>query len=148
MNSDGTTPPLDYAMDPNIVNDPAYKDKVALCLTSIPTLSIGVKPSDIFGSGGFYENEDKEKPISFEYIDPSQLRTISESMRPSHRTGRSEPEGQLQHKNAQVERFHFQNAPFGGDSATDEFTDLILRAGNNRSWATTSSASQNHLHGR
>ena len=30
----------------------------------------------------------------------------------------------------------FDSAPFGGSSATDEFTDLILRAGNNRSWAT------------
>jgi Ca2+-binding RTX toxin-like protein len=32
----------------------------------------------------------------------------------------------------------FDSAPFGGSSATDEFTDLILRAGNHRSWANVS----------
>ena len=31
----------------------------------------------------------------------------------------------------------FATAPFGADSAATEFDDLILRGGNNRSWATT-----------
>ena len=36
----------------------------------------------------------------------------------------------------------FDSAPFGGSSATDEFTDLILRAGNHSSWAYISAPSK------
>src|SRR5439155_17040686 len=114
-------------------------------------LSIGVNPNNIFGSSGFYDTPRHEDvpaiPISFEFIDPNH---------PQNNIGVNA--GISEHGDQGVKRsFHihfsgkygpsklkdpiFDSAPFrggGGSSATDEFTDLILRAGNNSSWANMS----------
>ena len=68
----GGSVPEDYAMDPAIVNDPAYSDVIKTGLTSIPTLSITVDLEDMFGIDGFYHT-DSEQPASFEVIDPNNV---------------------------------------------------------------------------
>ncbi len=144
--------PLTYGMDQTIVNDPQYAQAALEGLYQIPTLSVGVDPSKIFGTSGFYDTPRDEDPppipISFEFIDPS---------KPENNIGVGA--GISAHSDPQVKRsFHihfskkfgpsklkapiFDSAPFGGDSATDEFDDLILRAGNHRSWAYISAPLQ------
>jgi Ca2+-binding RTX toxin-like protein len=139
--------PLTYGMDPTIVNDPQYTQAALDGLSQIPTLSVGVNPDNIFGPSGFYDlprhSDAPDVPISFEFIDPS---------KPQNNIGIAA--GISEHSDPSLKRaFHlhfsgkfggklkdpiFDSAPFGGDSATGEFTDLILRAGNHRSWANMS----------
>jgi Ca2+-binding RTX toxin-like protein len=144
--------PLTYGMDPNIVNDPQYAQQALDGLSQIPTLSVGVDPNHIFGDSGFYDTpreiDPPPIPMSFEFIDPNN---------PENNIGVGA--GISAHSDQQVKRsFHvhfskkygppklkapiFDGAPLGGDSATDEFDDLILRAGNHRSWAYTSAPSE------
>jgi Ca2+-binding RTX toxin-like protein len=145
--------PLTFGMDPEIVNDPLYAQAALDGLSQIPSLSIGVDPANMFGTSGFYDSprgpDETKYPISFEYIDPNH---------PQNNVGVNA--GIAGHADPSLKRsFHihfgtryggpsklkapiFANAPFGGDSATDEFDDLILRGGNNRSWATISSPSK------
>ena len=140
--------PLTYGMDPNIVNDPQYAQQALQGLSQIPTLSVGVDPDSIFGSSGFYDTPRDANgptiPISFEWIDPNH---------PENNIGVGA--GISGHGDQSLKRsFHihfgnkygpsrlnaslFDSAPFGDDSATDEFTDLILRAGNHRTWTNVS----------
>ncbi len=146
-NGDGTpTAQFDYEMDPTIVNNPIYSSKAGPALKSIPTLSIGVKPSDIFGSSGFYSNDGVEKPISMELIDPNhpddnlQINAGVES----HAHLLLKQAMKINFKGAfGASKLHaaiFKDAPVGGDSATDEFDNLILRSGYNRAWSTTAAS--------
>jgi len=62
-------------MDPNVVNDPLYKDTIAKDLQTIPSLSIVMKTVDLFGPQGIYSNTEGrgdawEKPCSMELIYP------------------------------------------------------------------------------
>ncbi len=144
--------PLMYGMDPKIVNDPRYAQAALQGLSQIPTLSVGVDPGSIFGESGFYDTprelDPPPVPISFELIDPKH---------PENNVGQGA--GISAHGDQGLKRsFHihfsekygpsklkapiFDSAPFGGDSATDEFTDLILRAGNHHSWANVSAPKQ------
>ncbi|MGN6507714.1 MAG: CotH kinase family protein, partial [Tepidisphaeraceae bacterium] len=143
--------PLTYGMDPNIVNDPRCREQALRGLSQIPTLSLGVDPGQIFGPSGFYDTPRNKKgqkiAISFEWIDP-------------HHPERNVGVGAAitGHSKQKLKRsFHihftrafgpaklmapiFAGAPFGAESAAREFDGLILRAGNNRSWATTGSPS-------
>ncbi|MEM9656942.1 MAG: CotH kinase family protein, partial [Planctomycetota bacterium] len=52
----GGAPAVDYAMDPQVVNDPAYSQDLIDGLREIPTLSIVTPVEDLFGSGGLYSN--------------------------------------------------------------------------------------------
>jgi hypothetical protein len=145
--------PLTYGMDPKIVNDPQYAQAALKGLSQIPSVSIGVNPGSIFGSSGFYDTprgkDDTKIPISFEFIDPSNSKHdiavnaaitghASQKLKRSFHIHFSSKYGGPSRLKDPI----FEDAPIGGDSATDEFTDLILRAGNNRSWATTSAPSR------
>jgi len=66
----------DYAMDPDIVNDPRYKDVIQDALLTHRTISLTFDPVDMFGpTRGIYVNSQKEgdeweRPVSVEIIDP------------------------------------------------------------------------------
>ena len=77
---DGTGLPLppfpatstwDYAMDPNIVNDPRFSTLVD-DLQTLPTLSLVMDEEDAWGANGFYatlqEGQAGERPVSVELI--------------------------------------------------------------------------------
>lgn len=142
---DGVKVALDYQMDPTVVNDPAYSTAVITGLTSIPTISLTVDPSKIFGASGFYDTDDVEVGAAAELIDPAHMSdnfSIDMSL-----SGHSKSEVKrsltLKFKSgfgpSKLQSKIFQDAILGGDSATDTFDSIILRAGNNRSWARTSS---------
>jgi hypothetical protein len=66
----------DYAMDPEVVDDPAYHDDLLAGLRDIPTLSVVLDPDDLFGeTDGIYvyslgRGDEWERPASVEYILP------------------------------------------------------------------------------
>ena len=69
----GGAPAADYEMDPEVVDDPDYRDDLLAGLREIPTLSINSEIEDIFGSTGLYsntQNDNLEVPASAELILP------------------------------------------------------------------------------
>jgi len=66
----------DYEMDPDVVDDPAYRDTIEDdIVTTIPTLSIVMDGDDLFGPFGIYSNtaqrgQNWERPCSIEMIFP------------------------------------------------------------------------------
>jgi hypothetical protein len=56
----GPLPPsgqvMDYGMDPDVVNNPAYSSTIQNDLKSIPTFSIVMNPQDFWGTNGIYAN--------------------------------------------------------------------------------------------
>ncbi|HEX3357532.1 MAG TPA: CotH kinase family protein, partial [Tepidisphaeraceae bacterium] len=148
VNDTGTSVPFDFQMDPSIVNNPAYSTAVINGLESIPTLSVATSSSTIFGPNGFYDTgtntNDVEVPISFEYIDPAHPQDTIQinagiSGHSKQRLKRSfDVHFRSEYGASKLDDGIFQDAPLGGSTATSEIDQLILRAGNNRSWATTS----------
>ncbi|MBN2594923.1 MAG: lamin tail domain-containing protein [Sedimentisphaerales bacterium] len=66
----------DYAMDPDVVNDPAYSGEIKDDLLSTPSVSIVIPNEDFFGSEGIYANSTQygdqwERAASIEWIDPN-----------------------------------------------------------------------------
>jgi hypothetical protein len=73
-NSDSTPATADYEMDPEVVNDPVYSNRIIDALTSIPSLSIVMPINDLFGNtnspngtGGIYSfpltGQDADVPL-------------------------------------------------------------------------------------
>ncbi|MEL6820384.1 MAG: lamin tail domain-containing protein, partial [Calditrichota bacterium] len=131
----------DYEMDPTIVNDPAYSGSIIKGLTDIPTIMLSLDPDSLFGANSFYDNLDIETGVSMEYLDyhkpdrndqidcgitgHSHLR-LKRSMRLLFRSeyGESSWRSKI-----------FEDAPINGGSAHKDQKRIVLRAGNNRSWA-------------
>ncbi len=67
--------PGDYAMDPNVVNVPAYMAELPDDLKSLPVVSLVMPTDDMFGPGSLHANPfadglGSEKPVSVEFFDP------------------------------------------------------------------------------
>ena len=128
---------FDYAMDPNVVNDPRYSDTIIDDLKSIPTMSIVMDVPDMFGSGGIYASPWSRfaKPTSVELIHPdgSEGFQINASIR---------VHGNATTVNRYAMRLHFQR-PYGptklkyplfGPDAADSLDVLVLRSGFTDNW--------------
>ena len=142
----------DYEMDPEIVNDPAYHDDLLAGMTSIPTVSLVVKQSDMWnasGGSGFYRSEDLKKPASVEYINPGNPAENVQAdcsveghshdrMKRSLRLSFSSSYGE-----SKFDSTIFTGAPVVGHAGNKQVDDIVLRAGNNhsfaRSWNPTTS---------
>jgi hypothetical protein len=67
---------INYGMDPNILNDPRYKDVIDDALLSVPTISIATDLNNLFSlSTGIYMNalsdgSEWERPVSVELLNP------------------------------------------------------------------------------
>ncbi|MGH1362711.1 MAG: lamin tail domain-containing protein [Calditrichia bacterium] len=133
--------PHDYEMDPNIVDDPAYSGDIIKGLQDIPSMLITVDPDSLFGANHFYDELDVEQRISLEYLDfnnpdrneqlecgiegHSHLR-LKRSLRLSFRS---------EYGTSSWRTNIFKDAPLNGNSADKDQKRIVLRAGNNRSWA-------------
>ena len=62
--------PQDSEMDPEVVNDPAYREIIDDALLAIPTMSITSDPGQIFSEQGWYDGEEVEKLVSVEILYP------------------------------------------------------------------------------
>lgn len=133
----------DYAMDPNVVDDPRYRGRMTDSLLSLPTVSLVTDPDHLFDAGsGIYANPRKEgvdweRPVSVEWIDPDGglgfqidagvriqgnfYRNLKYSRKKSFRVLFKGDYG------ASKLRFPL----FDAEGATDRFDTLVLRAGAN-----------------
>jgi len=128
---------LDMAMDPSIVNE--YSNEILDSMTAIPTMSITADLDDIFGGSGFYFGSDVERKVSMEILSPSGNEQIDVGAQ-GHSHDRLKRSLRLnfrtEYGNREWKTSFFQdNAPLNADSFTDKHRTLVLRAGNNRSWA-------------
>jgi hypothetical protein len=131
----------DYQMDPDIVNDPRYREVIKEALKSLPSLSIVTD----FQNLSLYANPRErgyqwERPASLELIDPDDDQAgfqVNAGVRIQGNTGRNEeyPKHSF--------RLFFRNEwgptklnhPLFADSPVEKFDTLILRSGVNRSYA-------------
>ncbi len=127
----------DYEMDPVVLGDPAYSSMIVDSLKAIPTMSLvtGRAAMDTYywGSG--------ESPASIELIypdDPDNSIQADCGVEP-HSHDRLKRSLRLNFRAAYGDsKFKsdlFERAPLNGDSARKSINKIILRGGNNRSWA-------------
>ena len=136
--------PLDYEMDPGIVNHPAYRKDLYSGLQSIPTLSIVLNREDLFGDNGVYYGSDGDgptKPASAEFIypkDPRRSLQVNCALE-SHATIAIKRSFKLKFKReygpGKLITSFFQDSPLNGDSATDQLDRIVLRSGNEHCFA-------------
>ncbi len=134
----------DYEMDPEITGSPAYQADLAAGMTAIPTVSVVVKKSDMWdsaGNGGFYRGTDIERAASVEYIDPAnpaENRQADCGVQ-GHSHDRMKRSLRLSFKSAYGEsKFDssiFTGVPWGGGKGNRQVDSIVLRAGNNHSFA-------------
>ncbi len=136
----------DYEMDPDVVNDLAYRDEIIPALRSLRTMSIVMAPGDLFGNErGIYSNavnrgDQWERPASVEILNPDGstayvgscgIRIHSYSWRTHDRTKKHSfrLEFRKEYGPAKMEYKLFPDAP------VDRFDSIVLRAQHGRSWA-------------
>ncbi|HPC96890.1 MAG TPA: lamin tail domain-containing protein [Sedimentisphaerales bacterium] len=136
---------IDYGMDPEVVNDPRYKDLVDDALLSLPSISLVTPLANLFNpSTGIYVNALQdgiawERPVSVELIYPDGTEgfQIDAGLRIRGGYGR-------QGDNAKHGFRLFFRAEYGAsrlkyplfeDEGVDEFEKVDLRAEQNYSWA-------------
>ena len=146
---------VDYAMDPDVVDDPAYRNEIIDGLKSIRTLSIVVSNDEFFNNPrGIYANPQNdgiewEREVSFEFLhpdDPSQDVQANCGIR-IHGNGSRSASGQPKHafrvefrSDYGTPKLNYQLFP---DTEVDEFDSLILRAQNAHGWTRASQISNN-----
>ena len=146
--------PADYGMDPEVYDNPAYKDDLVPALKAIPTISLSTDKDNLFShstdpeTGGIYIHtaassgdfgEDWERAVSAEYILPDGSDGFQVNCGIRIHGGASRlPEKNPKHSFRLL--FKDEYGPkklnydlFGGD-ATSSFNSLILRAGFNQTW--------------
>lgn len=131
----------DYAMDPRIAADPALRDDLVAGLAAIPTLSLALE-RDAFWR--VYRGlDDDEAAVSVEVIDPADGGggDQADGWLEAHSHDRVKRSLRLAFKGSRgdgaLETALLRRAPLGGAGAADRLDRVVLRAGNNRSWART-----------
>lgn len=129
----------DYAMDPRITGDPAYREALAAGLVAIPSVSLATASADFWSA---YRG-DAELPVSVEilYPDDPEGGEQADGLLAAHSHDRVKRSLRLAFRRSagdgKLDTQLLRRAPLNGDSALDELDRLILRGGNNRSWART-----------
>jgi hypothetical protein len=140
----GSAPAVDYEMDADIYDDPAYQDQIVSSLMSLPTVSLTMDVADLWGPSGIYSNTMQqgtawERAASLELIYPDGTagfqinagvqiqggasREVLKSPKHSFRVLFKEQWG--------PSKLDF---PLFGEDATDQFDAILLRAGFNNTW--------------
>ena len=140
---------IDYGMDPDVVNDPRYRDLMDDALLAIPSISLVTNLFNLFDPArGIYvnagrEGRDWERPVSVELIhaDGSEGFQIDAGFR--IRGGFSRSGNNPKHSFRLFFRSEY-GAPalkyaLFGDEGADEFENLDLRTAQNYAWSLQSS---------
>jgi hypothetical protein len=148
----------DYGMDSDVVDNPLYSGTIKDDLKSIPSISIAMRTSDLFGGSGIYTNANNsgvawERPGSVELIFPDGRKDIQINcgVRMQGGVGRNSsfPKHSFrflfkrEYGNTKLKFPLFQDATEDADGAVDSFDSIILRAGFNNSWHRGSSGEEN-----
>lgn len=136
--------PSDYEMDPQIVDDPAYRDSMKAALLALPVISVAIKLDDMFGAAnGIYTHPlsrgaQWERPCSVEIMAPGdddlqvncgiqiQGNAAREPIKQPKHPFRLTFKGDYGPKSIRYRLFP--------DSPAEKFDTLILRAEFNYSW--------------
>ena len=127
----------DYEVDPQVVNNPLYSGLMINSLRAIPTLSIVTNKEYL---NEFYWGE-IEKPCSVELIYPDDAgkNVQADCGVEPHSHNRLKRSLQLcfrsEYGAAEFRSSIFQDGPLHGAGADDTLDRIVLRGGNNRSWA-------------
>lgn len=141
LGSGNSTAVHDHEMDPVVVNDAKYASEMRDAMLAIPTIVLAVDRNEMYGPGGFYDNDDIVEPASIEvlYPDDPAANHQAEAGVEGHSHIRLKRSLRLNFKaefgNSKFDTTLFQTGPLDGATATGEIDRLILRGGNNRSWA-------------
>lgn len=144
---------VDYAMDPDVVDDPAYRDEIIEGLKSIRTLSIVVDNDEFFNNPrGIYANPQSdgrawEREVSYEFLHPddaTQDHQLNGGIR-IHGNGSRSANGQPKHGFRVEFRSEYGsknlNYKLFPDTDVDEFDSIILRSQNAHGWTRSSQIS-------
>ncbi|MCA9197619.1 MAG: lamin tail domain-containing protein [Planctomycetales bacterium] len=129
--------PQDQQMDPEIVNSTTYAELMDDALLAIPTLSITSEQAAIFGDSGWYDGEDVELPISIEVLYPNNAIANQQAYAgiQSHSHDRIKRSLRLSFKSEFGESTFKTDLFQSAHSQIDKVNSIVLRGGNNRSWA-------------
>lgn len=130
---------FDNEMDPEIVNDSAYKDEIIPALKSLPSLAIAMDKKEFWE---FYNGEVARR-TSLELIypqKPGESEQVYCEIQP-HSRNRMKRSMRVVFKKefgkGELKSDFLKEATHNGEAATDHFDHLILRGGSNRSWASS-----------
>jgi hypothetical protein len=140
----GSAPAVDYGMDPEVVNDPAYTARVREGLRDLPSLSVVMATADMFGASGIYSNPlgegvAWERPASAELILPDGRQGFQIDCGIRIQGGASrEPPKSPKHSVRLLFKGDYGATklryPIFPDSRVDTFDTLTFRANFNNSW--------------
>ena len=144
----------DYQMDPEVVNDPAYHNRIKDDLKAVPTISLVMSVDDWFNRssdpaiGGIYANpawediyrEPAERSVSVEFFDPTTSQQFQLQAGVRIAGGSSTGDWRMDKLSMRLKFTGLYGAtklrfPVFGDDATDQFDTLVLDARMNHSWA-------------
>lgn len=155
QSANGTAPPgwpaswganvVDYGMDPDVVNDPAYSATIRDDLKAVPTLSLVLDLNSLFNtSTGIYANPgqdgiDWERPTSAELIYPDGTDGFQIDAGLRIRGGFSRSTSNPKHSFRLFFRDEYGAGklkfPLFGDDGADEFDGIDMRTAQNYSWS-------------
>ncbi|MCP4611364.1 MAG: hypothetical protein GY845_21850, partial [Planctomycetes bacterium] len=145
---------IDYGMDPDVVNDVRYRDKIKDALLAIPTISLVTDLYNLFDSAeGIYVNAGRdgrlwERPASVELLNPDGSKGFQINAGLRIRGGFSRNDNNPKHAFRLFFRAEYGQAklrfPLFGDEGVDEFDSVDLRTSQNYSWGFQNS-SQNTM---
>ncbi|MFC1766191.1 LamG-like jellyroll fold domain-containing protein, partial [Planctomycetota bacterium] len=135
----------DYTMDPEITEDPAYKNILSSALMSIPTVSIVTDKDHLFDdSQGIYMKPQNhgvlwERPVSLEVFDPNGTLDYQVDCGLRIQGGHTRlPSKNPKHSFRVLFKAGYgagkMRTPLFGPHAAVEFDNIVLRAGGNQSW--------------
>ena len=140
---------LDYAMDPDVVNHPQYRDLMDDALLAIPSISLVTDLTHLFDPArGIYvnpgrEGRDWERPVSMELIQPDSAEKLQIDAGIRIRGGFSRTKNNAKHSFRLFFRSEYGKSalrfPLFGDEGVDEFDNLDLRTAQNYAWSLASS---------
>jgi hypothetical protein len=140
----GTT--AEYGMNPTIVTDPQYADRMHDALLSIPSISIVTETENLFdASTGAYTHPGGvgfawERPISFEWMNPEDPKGVQINAGLRIYGGAFRSFGLTRKKSfrllfkAEYGETKLKADLFDGKNAVNSFDTLVLRAGANDGW--------------
>ncbi len=136
---------VDYGMDPNVVNKPAYSGTISNDLRSIPSLCIVTELKNLFdASTGIYANAQQdgiewERPVSLELIRPDGLAGFQANAGIRIRGGFSRDPSDPKHSLRFIFRSEYGDSklryPFFGPDGDDSIDKFDLRTAQDNSWA-------------
>lgn len=147
---------MNYGMDPDVVNNPAYSGQIEDALLSIPSISISTNSANLFSpSSGIYVNAsedgiDWERPASMELIYPDGSEGFQIDMGLRIRGGWSRMDNNPKHAFRCFFRGKYGDSklryPLFGEEGVDEFEKIDLRAEQNYSWGFCNDARSTFAH--